>query len=350
MPASRRLRHILDLLHYSGAARAGQPLFGGIGAIFMLHHVRPGGGADTGFVPNRLLEVTPEFLDAVITLVKREGLEILAFADAVERIRAPRGERFVTFTLDDAYRDNLTHALPVFARHACPFTIFAAPAIQDGTCELWWRGLECVIRDNAEVMAEIGGETLRLATTGDARRHAAWKALYWPLRNLPEGEQRRWIRHFCTAHGFDLDAYVRAEAMSWDELRRMAAHPLCTIGGHTIHHYAVAKLTEAEAMTELVGCANRLEQELGQRPRFLAYPYGDPGSAGQRDFRLTREAGYEAAVTTRKGMVFAGHADHLTALPRLSLSGEFQEVRYVQALLTGTPFALLNRFRRLSVS
>ncbi|HMT14140.1 MAG TPA: hypothetical protein PKE19_05265, partial [Aestuariivirga sp.] len=71
---------------------------------------------------------------------------------------------------------------------------------------------------------------------------------------------------------------------------------------------------------------------------------GDPGSAGQRDFRLTREAGYEAAVTTRKGMVFAGHADHLTALPRLSLSGEFQEVRYVQALLTGTPFALLNRF------
>lgn len=350
MPSSRHLAHLLDLLHFSGAARLGQPLFGGLGAVFMLHHVRPGGGADTGFAPNRLLEVTPEFLEGVIQLVRRQGLDILTLTEALARIGRPHGRRFVTFTLDDAYRDNLTHALPVFARNACPFTIFAAPAIQDGTCELWWRGLEYVIRDNPQVRASLPGQDLLLATTNDAERHAAWNALYWPVRHMPEAGQRRWIRAFCAAHGFDLDAYVKAEAMTWDELRTIARHPLCTIGGHTIHHYAVAKLTADEAMAELLGCADRLEQELGQRPRLLAWPYGDPGSAGPRDFRLAREAGYEAAVTTRKGMVFAAHAAHPTALPRLSLSGEFQELRHVRALLTGTPFALLNRFRPLNVS
>ena len=350
MSSQALLARSLDVLHASGLARLGQPLFGGLGAVFMLHHVRPGGGADTGFSPNRLLEVTPEFLDAVITRVRRNGLEILSFADAVERIRTPRGPRFVTFTLDDAYRDNLVHALPVFRKHQCPFTIFAAPAIQDGRCELWWRGLEMTIRDNAKVTATLDGGEVVLPTTSNAQRHAAWAALYWPVRNLPEHQQRQWIREFCTRHGFDLDAHVRAEAMNWEELRRIAADPLCTIGGHTLHHFAVAKLPETEAVREMLGCADRLEQELGRRPRFLAYPYGDGGSAGPRDFRLAREAGYDAAVTTRKGMIFAAHAAHLTALPRLSLSGEFQVLRQVEALLTGTPFALFNRFRRLNVS
>ena len=61
-------------------------------------------------------------------------------------------------------------------------------------------------------------------------------------------------------------------------------------------------------------------------------------------------AGYEAAVTTRKGLIFSGHRDHLTALPRLSLAGEFQKLRYVDVLLSGSAFALWNGFRQLNVA
>jgi peptidoglycan/xylan/chitin deacetylase (PgdA/CDA1 family) len=84
--------------------------------------------------------------------------------------------------------------------------------------------------------------------------------------------------------------------------------------------------------------------------RFFSYPYGDPGSASNRDFKLAADAGYEAAVTTRKGLVFSGHRDHLTALPRLSLAGEFQKLRYVDVLLSGSAFALWNGFRQLNVA
>jgi peptidoglycan/xylan/chitin deacetylase (PgdA/CDA1 family) len=325
---------------------------GGLGAIFMLHHVLPGGGLQTGFAPNKALEVTPEFLDAVIGLARQRGFDLLSMAQAVERLRQPEvGQRpFVVFTLDDAYKDNMVHAAPVFARHQCPFTIFASPAIQDGTCELWWRGLEAAIAANATVRGSLNGEAFAMSCATPAQKLDCWNTLYWPVRNLEQKAQRQWIRLFCTQNNIDLTTICTSQAMTWDELRRMAQHPLCTIGAHTVNHFAVGRLQEADALFELAESRRRLAAELGRAPAFLAYPYGDAGSAGPRDFALAREAGFEAAVTTRKGMLFPAHKDHLLALPRLSLSGDFQKLRYVDVLLSGSAFALLNGFRQLNVA
>jgi peptidoglycan/xylan/chitin deacetylase (PgdA/CDA1 family) len=346
------LKTSLELLYYSGASQALRAVFGGLGAVFMLHHVRPGGGLQMGFAPNAGLEVTPEFLDGVISFVKSRGYDLVTMDEAVRRIRDNQPEKrpFVVFTLDDAYRDNLVHARPVFRKHQCPFTIFASPAIQDGTCELWWRGLEAVIAGNTRVNAEIGKTRLHLDTISDLQKKAAWLQLYWPLRQLEQRQQRIWIKQFCDTNRVNLGAICRAEAMTWDELREISKDPLCTIGAHTINHYAVAQLSEADARFELMESRRRIAKEIGQEPKFFAYPYGDANSASSRDFRLAAEVGFEAAVTTRKGLIFSGHGDHLMALPRLSLAGEFQKLRYVDVLLSGSAFALWNGFRQLNVA
>ncbi len=138
--------------------------------------------------------------------------------------------------------------------------------------------------------------------------------------------------------------------MSWDEIRTINCDPLCTIGAHTMNHYAVARLEEDEALSEMARSKERIEAELGGEVTTFAYPYGDEGSAGPRDFRLAHEAGFEAAVTTRKGLVYPAHAEHMTALPRVSLNGFYQKIRYVDVLLTGTPFVLFNRLRKLNVA
>ena len=87
MAATTILKTSLELLYYSGASQALRPVFGGLGAIFMLHHVRPGGGQQMGFAPNAGLEVTPEFLDAVISFVKLRGYDLVSMTEAVRRIR-----------------------------------------------------------------------------------------------------------------------------------------------------------------------------------------------------------------------------------------------------------------------
>jgi peptidoglycan/xylan/chitin deacetylase (PgdA/CDA1 family) len=352
MPMSAVLKTSLDVLYYTGASQALNPVLSGMGAIFMLHHVRPNGVARHGFAPNAGLEVTPHFLDAVLAHVVAKGYDLVSLSEAALRLKgeAPSERPFAVFTLDDGYEDNLVHAWPVFRRHGCPFTIFVAPAIIDGTCELWWRGLEAVIAGAPQIRGVLDGSGFEFDTLTDAGKRAAFKRLYWPVRNLPEHRQREWIREFCAHHGVDLAAQCRSEAMTWDDVRRIAADPLCTIGAHTINHYAMARLPDEEALSEAVASKSRIEEELGRTPDVFAYPYGDAGSAGQRDFDLVREAGFAAAVTTRKGLIFSAHKNHLTALPRLSLNGDYQKLRYVDVLLSGSAFALWNGFKRVAVS
>jgi peptidoglycan/xylan/chitin deacetylase (PgdA/CDA1 family) len=338
----------LDVLHFSGTAAALRPQFGGLGAIFMLHHVMPGGGLNGGFRPNAVLEITPEFLDQVIAMVKSQGFDLVNLDEATQRI-IEGGQPFVVFTLDDGYRDNLVHALPVFRRHNCPFTVYVAPAITDGTCELWWRVLEHAIAHNSSVMARLDGQDIHLDCATVETKREAWKRLYWPVRRLEQNPQRLWIREFGERHGIDVDELCRDAAMNWDEMRLISSDPLCSIGAHTVHHYNVKALGADEARREMIGSADRIERELGTKPAHFSYPYGDSTSAGPRDFEIARQAGFRTAVTTRKGMLFRGHAQHLTALPRFSLSGDFQNVRHVKTLLSGLPFALINRFQAVNV-
>ena len=84
---------------------------------------------------------------------------------------------------------------------------------------------------------------------------------------------------------------------------------------------------------------------LGVRPQHLAYPVGDPTSAGPREFQIAQELGFKTAVTTRPGVLYRQHRNHLMALPRISVNGEFQRMRYMRVLMSGAATLVWNGFR-----
>jgi len=338
-------------LYHTGAHRLLAPYTQGTGLIFTLHHVRPEPAEPKPFAPNRILEVTPEFLDAVLDQVEDAGLDVITLDEAVERLEQSEAKRFVCFTFDDGYRDNLQYAYPLLKRRRLPFTLYVPTNYPDGHGELWWMALEEIVaRANEEIAVDRDGETWRLPTATLADRERTFEQVYWWLRSLDEEAQRRATRALAERYGVDLGAECREEVMTWDEIRTMASDPLVTIGAHTKDHFAVAKLPEREAMEEMAGSADRIEQEIRQRPVHFAYPYGDPGSAGPRDFALAARAGFKTAVTTRKGMLFPDHRDYLTALPRVSLNGDYQSLTYTALYLSGAPFALWNRFQQVNAA
>jgi peptidoglycan/xylan/chitin deacetylase (PgdA/CDA1 family) len=177
----------------------------------------------------------------------------------------------------------------------------------DGNGELWWLALEEIVaraKDRIELCRN--GKVWRLPTATPADKER-FEQIYWWLRSLDETSQRGAVRALADMYGVDMRAECRDLIMTWDEIRTMAADPLVTIGAHTKGHYAIAKLPEDKALDEMEGSADRIAEEIGTRPIHFAFPYGDPGSAGPRDFALAQDAGFETAATTRKGRLFADH-------------------------------------------
>jgi peptidoglycan/xylan/chitin deacetylase (PgdA/CDA1 family) len=337
-------------LYHTGAHRLLAPYTQGAGVIFTLHQVRPEPSAPRAFAPNHILEVTPDFLEAVLDQVLDAGLDVISLDEAVERLREGSDKRFACFTFDDGYRDNLEYAYPLFKKRGLSLALYVPTDYPDGHGELWWLALEEIVARHKGIEVEREGKTWRLPTATVAEKERTFEQVYWWLRGLDDKVQRDLIRVLAGRYGVDLDAQCRDLIMTWDEIRTMAADPLVTLGAHTKKHYAIAKLPKAEAMKEMVGSADRIEQELGTRPAHFAFPYGDPGSAGPRDFVLAQGAGFETAVTTRKGMLFPDHCQHLTALPRVSLNGDYQSLTYTAVYLSGAPFALWNGFQQVNAA
>lgn len=344
--ATPLLKASLAAIHYSGIGTALSGAARGAGALLMLHHVRP--RAPEGFAPNRILEITPEFLETAIVEVRRAGFDTVSLDEAHARMTgAQKATRpFVCFTFDDGYRDNRDYAMPVLKRHNVPLTVYAAADFADGKGFLWWIVLERVVAQRQFISLDIGGTTETFRCTSVREKSAAFDRIYWRLRTMSELDARSIVARLADESGIDRLGPCRDLVMSWDELRDFASDPLVTIGAHTMGHYALAKLGANEALAEITGSIARVEQELGRPCRHFCYPYGDQASAGEREFEITSRLGMKTAVTTRKGLIRQDHASRLTALPRLSLNGDYQRAIYLKALLSGVPFAMLDTLRR----
>jgi peptidoglycan/xylan/chitin deacetylase (PgdA/CDA1 family) len=343
------IRAGLDVLYFSGAHMLLRPIFAGVGAIFTLHHVRPCGGGE--FRPNRHLEVTPEFLRAMLAHLRARDIDIIAIDEVHQRLAARDfSRRFACFTFDDGYRDNRDFALPVMREFDAPCTLYVASDFAGGSGRLWWIALELAVAKAAALEAPIGGVPTRLEAATPAAKEAAFDRLHDWLRGLPEHDLRREVAALCARHDVDEAAICRDLCLSWDDLKPLARDPLVTVGAHSVTHCNLAWQSEASASRELTQSRARIEEVLQRPVLHLAYPYGDRSAAGQREFALARAAGYKTAVTTRPGMVFPENAGHLTALPRVSLNGNYQEARVLPVLTSGAATAMWNGFRRIDAA
>jgi peptidoglycan/xylan/chitin deacetylase (PgdA/CDA1 family) len=343
------IRAGLEVLYFSGAHMLLRPIFAGVGVIFMLHHVRP--CRDGEFRPNHHLEVTPQFLRAMLAHLRSRGIDIIAIDEVHQRlVERDFSRRFACFTLDDGYRDNRDFALPVMREFDAPFTLYVTSDFAEGLGRLWWIALEIAIAKASAIEVTIGGAPTRLETATAAAKQVAFDRLHDWLRGLAEPDLRREVAALCARHGVDDAAICRDLCMSWDELKAFAADPRVTVGAHSITHCNLARQGEEIASRELTLSRTRIEGVLQRPVRHLAYPYGDREAAGQREFTLARAAGYKTAVTTRPGMVFPENAGHLTALPRVSLNGNYQETRILPVLTSGAATAMWNGFRRVDAA
>jgi peptidoglycan/xylan/chitin deacetylase (PgdA/CDA1 family) len=238
--------------------------------------------------------------------------QVLALAEAAAALvqgRLPAAAACITF--DDGYADNLTLAAPILLRHGATATVFVATAYTDGG-RMWNDTVIEAVR--AAPTGEIDWRDFDLGVpviTDDASR-----------RDLVAQTLPRLKYHATARRGAITDEMARRAGLparsglmlSRDQLRAWRGLGF-GIGGHTVHHPILARLSDADAAAEIGAGREQLAQWLGEAPRAFAYPNGVPErDYGARDVALVRRAGYACAVSTAYGAAKL-HAD-VYQLPR----------------------------------
>lgn len=197
--------------------------------------------------------------------------------------RSVRGLAAVTF--DDAYVGAMTHGLAVLRALGLPATVFVASGYPGDARPFWW-----------DLPAAAGAATdaaRRTRFIEDLRGDA--EAILAGVPAVPDA------------------VAAQCRPATWDLLRASRSESV-RLEAHSVTHRTLPRLTDAELDQELRTCATTLEQELGSRPRWLAYPYGRWDT---RVAAATRAVGYLGAWTLA-GRDVTAHTDWASA-PRLNV-------------------------------
>jgi peptidoglycan/xylan/chitin deacetylase (PgdA/CDA1 family) len=269
---------------------------------------------------NRYIELAPEELDALILWACSKNYKLVSLREFCANVTARRGRKMLCVTFDDGYADNLTHGLPVLEKHNAPATIFVTTDMPDLRLKLWWYAFEQILRDNP---------------------NRDLSALHNSILANSDKKNIELFFNFGFTDGLFRDLCARL-SLKWDDIRKLAEHPLITIGAHTVSHPALSNVSDEQVDIELLESKRRLEQEIQREVKYFAYPFG---MAGPREFEAARRAGFEAAVTTRMGNVVDGHRDHLWALPRHWAGNPSFSVSALESRMSGYSFFRSGQFR-----
>ena len=172
-----------------------------------------------------------------------DNFQLISLEDVQRRIRSGKNHRAsVSITFDDGYADNFDHAIPLLIREGIPCTYFV--------------------------------------TAGPV------------IDGVP-------FEH-------DLATGTRLAPNTIEQLRSLE-RSCVEIGAHTRTHVDLGPIhNQARLRDEIVGARADLEQRVGERIRYFAFPFGRHTNLSVEAIKLAREAGYEAVCSAYGGYNLPG--------------------------------------------
>ncbi|MFQ2150453.1 polysaccharide deacetylase family protein [Aeromonas jandaei] len=202
-----------------------------------------------------------------LRLMKWLGYETLTFRDLADKgfiHRLQYGKKYLMITADDGYQDNLTRMLPLLEKYGYKAVVYVV--------------------------------------TGEG--------------------YNRWD----VEHPTNPDTSV--SLMNGEQIKALAASGHVEIGGHTLTHPRLSKLSPEQQAYEIQENKRQLETLLGQPLLSFAYPYGDINESAKEQ---AIAAGYRFAVATNSGPK-AMHQDpyqirRIAIFPRTDVFGLWRKIR-----------------------
>jgi peptidoglycan/xylan/chitin deacetylase (PgdA/CDA1 family) len=223
-------------------------------------------------------------------------------------------ERPVVITFDDGYSDNYEVAMPILDRVGVPATFYVTVDCVENRRLPWPSRLRFSFRTTSKQSWTDGaGKTWSLAS--EQERDLPYLAVCDCAAQMAGPAQERLVRQIES----ELDAKLPGDSgqlmMTWDQLRGLVQHGHI-VGSHTVTHPNLAHLSTDDARWELVESKQRIEAQMNAKVAHFSYPCPAlfPNWTVQTA-EESRQAGYETAVTTSRGL--ARKNDNPLALKRV---------------------------------
>ena len=313
---------IAPIVTTTGIHRIFEKSYGGLGHILMFHRIVP--ESNLKRVHNHLsLEITPEHLEQIINFFLKRNYCFLSLDELYDRFKSGTfpDKKFVVFTFDDGYRDNLEIAYPIFKKYEIPFTVYITTGIPNKTAILWWYILEDMILNMNTVQFSWNNEKHIYHTRTSDEKEKAFEVIQSFIhQNFTIENYKDLFGAIFKNFQSDLTLHASQLGMNWDEIRNLNTDPLVTIGAHTVNHFNLARLPEDDLKTEILESKIELEKQLGQPITHFAYPFGKPHQASVREYECAKNLGFNTATTTVVGNVFQEYDQLLFGLPRINVN------------------------------
>src|SRR4029078_12718931 len=174
--------------------------------------------------------------------------------------------------------------------------------------------------------------------SGTSEKYQLYEFLEGWMRSLAPPDLSSAINDLCRRYSVNLAAVSREASLDWNDLNKLAADPLVTIGSATVNYPALSSLKAADAQREMRMGRAVAETALRRDVRHFAYPFGDRQSWRREHLVMGQEPGFASAVSTIPGVVEAKGNTNLHTLPRIAWDGRQRSLRMMRVMLSGIMF------------
>ncbi len=188
-------------------------------------------------------------------------------------------EKAVWISLDDGWADNMQNVYPCALKNNIPLTFYIATEAVEESGYYWW--------SLAEKYRHLLDEPFR----GEINK----------LWEVPESERKQAIESLKAKLSKDTVGLVmEREAMTVEDVKKLAENKLITIGSHTVHHVITPNCTDSELEFELSESKRKLEEWTGRKIEHFCFPNGDLSG---REELLLKKTGYRFAAAAENAFI-----------------------------------------------
>lgn len=184
----------------------------------------------------------------------------------------------VLITFDDGYENNFSEAAPILEELKVPATFYVSSGLMNSTKMFWTDILEdCINRTKkSKIIIKLGKQEIKLRLKNKIEKIISLELIKKFCKTSKTLEKDKMVNYIIQSTEVEPseNASLNYRKLSWDQIRKIDANPLFTIGGHSTYHDILSLQTSVLAEKDINLSLDLLEYNLKHKVVDYSYPEG----------------------------------------------------------------------------